>query len=141
MSERWLLYRSHPRVTPWPAAILDIVRSCERNNSALGVSGMLLYANDLYLQLLEGSEAALADVRERIARDDRHTLIWDVAGEAEPALTGLPMGYFDCDREQAAVPLPALWRDRAGWQADRAADLREMAVALARAKYPSIAQG
>ena len=51
------------------AAILAVSR---RNNAAEGITGMLLYHDQSFLQVLEGEEPALSRRFERIARDPRH---------------------------------------------------------------------
>jgi hypothetical protein len=54
-------------------ALLDVSR---RRNDACGVTGMLLYVDGNFMQLLEGPEDAVAATRARIAADPRHhTLI------------------------------------------------------------------
>ena len=51
-------------------AIFD---SCTRNNTALGVTGVLLHEGGYFVQLLEGEKASLDAVMARISADDRHT--------------------------------------------------------------------
>ncbi|HEX4872658.1 MAG TPA: BLUF domain-containing protein [Nevskiaceae bacterium] len=51
-------------------ALLEVSR---RNNEASRISGLLLYAEGSFLQLLEGEEAALLATYERIRRDSRHS--------------------------------------------------------------------
>jgi hypothetical protein len=50
-------------------ALLDQAR---KNNSACGVTGMLLYVDQSFFQVLEGDEAAVDAVYERIKLDSRH---------------------------------------------------------------------
>jgi hypothetical protein len=50
-------------------ALLDQAR---RNNSARGVTGMLLYVDQSFFQVLEGAEAAVDAIYERIKVDSRH---------------------------------------------------------------------
>ena len=51
-------------------ALLDTSR---RNNSRSGITGMLLYKDGNFLQVLEGPATAIRDVHVRINRDPRHT--------------------------------------------------------------------
>ncbi len=51
------------------AAILAVSR---RNNAAAGITGMLLYHDQSFLQVLEGEEPGLSLCFDRIARDRRH---------------------------------------------------------------------
>lgn len=137
MTVSWLVYRSHPSISPWPTAILDIVRSCERNNPQLGVNGFMLYSDEFYLQCIEGKKSKIDALGRVISADDRHRVDWAVEGEGAPLFSGLPMGYFDAEREQPTDKNMKLWGERGRWQADQAGDLRDMMEKLAREKYPS----
>lgn len=58
--------------------ILSISR---RNNARDGLTGALVCRRDIYLQLLEGPEAALEATYARIKRDDRHLGIVQLLAE------------------------------------------------------------
>lgn len=51
-------------------ALLSVAR---RRNEALGLSGLLLYANGSFMQLLEGPKDAVDACLDKIRRDPRHT--------------------------------------------------------------------
>lgn len=63
---------TEPFDTPSLERLLD--RSRERNRPA-GITGMLLYHEGEFLQVLEGPEQAVQDTFNRIAADPRHTNI------------------------------------------------------------------
>jgi uncharacterized membrane protein (DUF373 family) len=48
------------------------LQSCRENNAANGVTGMLLYGNATFLQVLEGEDKVVDDLIARIRRDPRH---------------------------------------------------------------------
>ena len=50
-----------------------ILAASQRNNSARGVTGMLLYNGRNFLQLLEGEESQLVSLMVKISHDPRHT--------------------------------------------------------------------
>ncbi len=52
------------------AAILDVSR---RNNAARGITGALAYHDRIFIQVLEGPEAAVEALLATIAGDPRHT--------------------------------------------------------------------
>lgn len=52
--------------------ITRILETSRRNNSALGLTGILMYAHGTFLQLLEGERAAVERVFAAISRDTRH---------------------------------------------------------------------
>jgi hypothetical protein len=54
------------------AALNGILMFARRNNPREEITGALICRNDLYLQLLEGPQAAVEARYEKIARDDRH---------------------------------------------------------------------
>jgi hypothetical protein len=53
--------------------IKKILNSARRNNTESGVTGMLLFCDDNFLQLLEGSPAAVEATFSRIKRNPLHT--------------------------------------------------------------------
>ena len=62
--------------------ILDILSAARKNNKANDVSGMLLYENGSFLQILEGEEETVNDLFEHISKDDRHNSIVKIISEA-----------------------------------------------------------
>ncbi len=66
-----LVYTSRP--FGFDGTILNgILVTARRLNARDGITGALICRADVYLQLLEGPEDALAACYARIARDDRH---------------------------------------------------------------------
>ena len=66
-----LIYMSS-MVSDRPELMGPIVASAVRNNSACGITGMMLHAGGNILQVLEGEEAAVRRTFEAIERDRRH---------------------------------------------------------------------
>jgi hypothetical protein len=52
--------------------LVTLLRQSRRDNSAVGVTGMLLYAGGNFMQALEGEVAQVTAVQERIEHDKRH---------------------------------------------------------------------
>ncbi|MEJ2232146.1 MAG: BLUF domain-containing protein [Nitrospirales bacterium] len=50
----------------------EILRTSRENNARLGITGMLLYGNKTFVQILEGEEKAVSELVEKIKRDSRH---------------------------------------------------------------------
>jgi len=85
-------------------ALLELSRS---NNERAGLSGMLLYSSQSFLQVLEGGVDALATTYARIGADDRHTnlrLLLD-AEVAAPMFPDWTMGFEHVDDEDLAEDL------------------------------------
>lgn len=57
----------------------SLLKTARRNNNRLGVTGMLLYHNGSFLQVLEGQESVVDALYERIKQDDRHRACMIVA--------------------------------------------------------------
>lgn len=53
--------------------LLGLLQSCRENNAERGVTGMLLYGNATFLQVLEGEDQVIDDLIEQIRKDARHT--------------------------------------------------------------------
>lgn len=71
MSVTQLIYASRP--FGFEGSVLNgILIQARRNNARDGVTGALICRADLYLQLLEGPEAAVDAAFARISSDDRH---------------------------------------------------------------------
>ncbi|MBL4678947.1 MAG: BLUF domain-containing protein [Mucilaginibacter sp.] len=60
----------------------DILHSSRIHNAALNLSGVLLYANGIFLQLLEGRDAVVDILYKRILADQRHTNIITLVDES-----------------------------------------------------------
>jgi uncharacterized membrane protein (DUF373 family)/acylphosphatase len=50
----------------------EILRASRENNGRLGITGMLLYGNNTFVQILEGEEKAVNELINKIKRDPRH---------------------------------------------------------------------
>jgi len=52
--------------------LVELLEHCKNNNPALGVTGMLMYANGTFLQTLEGEAETVEILLAKIERDKRH---------------------------------------------------------------------
>ena len=69
------LYASRP-VEPFDAQALDrILEKSRANNPAVGVTGLLCVADNLFLQVLEGGRDEVCELYNAIVRDPRHTQV------------------------------------------------------------------
>lgn len=67
-----LVYVSSSRRHLDDPEILEILRTSQKNNARRDITGMLLYKEGNFLQVLEGSDTAVAELMETLERDDRH---------------------------------------------------------------------
>jgi hypothetical protein len=66
------LYASHAS-KPVVAGVLDgILEQSRKNNPRLGVTGMLCFTNDIFIQVIEGGRDQVCELFNAIIRDSRH---------------------------------------------------------------------
>ena len=84
MTTHQLIYMSEP--FGFDDAMLNgILSISRRNNRRDGLTGALVCRRDIYLQLLEGPEAAVEATYARISGDDRHLAIRRLTSEPTEA--------------------------------------------------------
>ena len=67
-----LLYISSARRAFDKPALMSLLDASRKNNEALGITGLLLYKDGSFLQVLEGEPHAVQTLYNRIERDPRH---------------------------------------------------------------------
>lgn len=67
-----LIYASQAIKPVNPGALQAILEKARERNLQDGVTGFLLYADESFLQILEGESTVLTATFDRIARDTRH---------------------------------------------------------------------
>ena len=67
-----LVYISNPTQRLNNEGLKTLLEECRRFNAAHGLTGVLLYDGTLFMQCLEGSQAAVTALMSRIAGDPRH---------------------------------------------------------------------
>jgi hypothetical protein len=67
------LYASRTAQPPSAPLITTLLAQCAKNNPRLGVTGVLCYTNDVFLQVLEGGRDEVCELVNAITRDTRHT--------------------------------------------------------------------
>jgi hypothetical protein len=84
MTTHQLIYMSEP--FGFDDGILNgILSISRRNNTRNGLTGALVCRRDIYLQLLEGAEAAVEATYDRIRGDDRHLAVVRLVSEPSDA--------------------------------------------------------
>ncbi len=67
---------AHPMSTE---QLVELLQQCLTNNQRDGITGMLVYGNDTFLQTLEGEEQAVDRVYAKILQDPRHSKVKSLA--------------------------------------------------------------
>jgi hypothetical protein len=79
-----LIYTSRAAVGFSGERVEELLDQARRANQALGITGILLYDGDLFVQLLEGEAADVDALFDRIKRDQRHAGIQPLIREDTP---------------------------------------------------------
>jgi hypothetical protein len=92
---RQILYVSAAAAPVGQADLDGILEASRRNNAREGVTGMLLYIDGGFLQILEGPDDAVARTYDRIATDKRHTALRTLVDQTTDArlFEGWSMGF------------------------------------------------
>jgi hypothetical protein len=67
-----VIYSSAARVPFSELELTLLLTNARANNTRLGVTGMLLYQDGSFLQVIEGDEPILEALFQKIGRDERH---------------------------------------------------------------------
>jgi len=103
-----LIYGSQATADLGPDQLIDLLAKARASNEQNGLSGMLLYCSQSFLQVLEGDEDALAETYQRIRADRRHTnlrLLLD-AEVSQRLFPDWSMGFDHVDDDELAEELP-----------------------------------
>lgn len=86
------------------SGLLELLTAARERNLAVGITGVLLYREGRFLQLLEGSAPAVGLVYRSIVADPRHTDVCCVqAGHGTRWFSEWSMGFRDLTDEPLAV--------------------------------------
>jgi hypothetical protein len=67
-----LIYISAAAAPLSPRELRQLLETCNDNNRNKNITGMLLYKDGNFMQLLEGSESAVSQLHASICKDSRH---------------------------------------------------------------------
>jgi uncharacterized membrane protein (DUF373 family) len=85
-----------------PEDLLKLLKECRKNNGAKNITGILLYANGTFFQVLEGDEATVNSVYHMIEHDPRHKDVTLIQKEkiTERAFPYWSMGFDKIDAKE-----------------------------------------
>ena len=67
-----LLYASRAAAALTDQVVDEILQQSRRNNARDGITGLLCFSNDLFMQILEGGRSEVCELFNTIVRDPRH---------------------------------------------------------------------
>ena len=101
------VYASRAATALTSAVVEDILERSRVNNPANGITGILCYSGDVFIQVLEGGRGPVNRLYNRIATDPRHTQVELMAYEeiGERRFAGWSMGQVNLTRLNPALLL------------------------------------
>jgi len=102
-----LLYASRASAPLGAGAIDSIQAQSRENNLRRGITGILVYSGDIFIQVLEGSRDEVCELFNAIIRDDRHLNVRILAFEeiAERRFVSWAMGQVNIANVNASLLL------------------------------------
>lgn len=102
-----IIYASQATYDFSPEELVELLEKARVKNEAAGLTGMLLYSSQSFLQVLEGDEDALATAYSRISVDDRHTNLRLLMEDevTAPLFPDWTMGFEHVEDEELAERL------------------------------------
>jgi Sensors of blue-light using FAD len=92
-----LLYASRATSGADVSSMPTILQQSRQNNPEQGVTGILCYSGEIYLQVLEGGRVTVNSLYNKISKDPRHTdvVILDYEEVSERCFASWTMGQVD----------------------------------------------
>jgi len=92
-----LLYASRASAALTTAIVDAILERSRENNARAGVTGILCYSDDIFIQVLEGGRDEVCELYNTIVRDERHLNVRMLSYEeiAERRFGGWTMGQVN----------------------------------------------
>ena len=87
------------------AELTSLLQAARKRNDAAGITGMLLYTEGSFFQVLEGVPDAVEALFARIELDKRHDHVTKIVNEAIPSrsFAHWTMGFSQVSREELAL--------------------------------------
>lgn len=84
--------------------LLSLLKTCRKNNTRQDITGVLLYYNECFIQVLEGEEKIVEQAFERIKKDPRHTNVTVLKKKyiSEREFGDWSMGFEELSEKQLA---------------------------------------
>lgn len=98
----FLLYLSSASISFSQRELEELLIKSQSNNTKLGITGLLLYADGNFVQYLEGEESAVKALYEKIQADERHkSVMFMLEGHTEVrCFSDWSMGFGKMKQEE-----------------------------------------
>ncbi len=100
-----LMYASRAAEPMRPETLAAIMKRSTTYNPKIGVTGVLCFSGDIFLQVLEGGRLQVSTLYNRIVNDPRHVdvMLLDFEEVVERQFAGWAMGQVDMSRLNPAL--------------------------------------
>ncbi len=97
-----LIYASKAKLDFTDEDIVLLLNQAREKNQSLGVTGMLLYEQGCFIQVLEGNEKEVTTLFDEIKADSRHEKVTTIIFEAlaDRQFGDWTMGYVDLHKDE-----------------------------------------
>lgn len=101
-----LVYTSRAASPMARADLVGLLQQCRVHNTAARLTGILLYRNQTFVQMLEGQRNRVEPLYEAIRRDPRHHDVTTVTSreQLDRQFPDWSMGFSNLDEEPVALP-------------------------------------
>jgi hypothetical protein len=102
-----LLYASRASKALSARTVTSILAECQNNNPPRGITGVLCYSDQIFLQVLEGGRDAVCETFNAIVRDTRHEHVTLLQFEeiSERCFGGWTMGQVNIGKVNSSMLL------------------------------------
>ena len=102
----YLIYVSHATEGLKSSDLQDILDKSRQANSYIGITGLLLYKNNRFMQLIEGQEDVVRALYQKISQDPRHRDLIVLQEDTEPErqFLGWSMAFRHLNESREALP-------------------------------------
>jgi hypothetical protein len=102
-----LLYASRAAKALSTRTVASILADCQKNNPARGITGVLCYSDEIFLQVLEGGREAVCETFNAIVGDARHENVTLLQFEeiSERRFGGWTMGQVNISKVNSSLLL------------------------------------
>ncbi|BEV71058.1 MULTISPECIES: BLUF domain-containing protein [unclassified Paludibacterium] len=102
-----MIYCSAAKTKVQPAELMSLLKTCRENNSQHDITGLLLYREGSFFQILEGDESEVEALYDKISHDQRHMLVSKIICEpiSKRDFGRWSMGFAMMDADElSAIP-------------------------------------
>ena len=102
-----LLYASRPTTPLTPSLQDSILEQSRARNPKLGITGILCFSEDVFIQVLEGGRDEVCELYNTIVRDERHrdVVVLHYEEVSERRFAGWTMGQVNLAKVNASLLL------------------------------------